>query len=83
MENTKARSHCTFNLLKEVMMCALRCCAESNLRKAPCNAMVSMLDGIILCMGGAVKSQEDELYIASKSMPYLHIFTYIIVLWQQ
>lgn len=64
-------------------MCALRCCAESNLRKAPGNAMVSMLDGIILCMGGALKSQEDGLCIASKSMPYLHIFTYIIVLWQQ
>lgn len=49
----------TFNVLKDVMVCALRCCAESNLRKAPCSAMVGMLDGIILYMGGAVKTQED------------------------
>lgn len=63
------------------MVCVLRCCAESNLRKAPRNAMVSVLDGIILYMGGAVKTQEDELYVASKSMPlpsHFHVYNSVV-----
>lgn len=83
MENTKAKSHCTFNLLEDVIVCALSCWAESNLRKAPCNGMVGMLDGVILYVGGAVKIQGDELCKASKSMAYLHIFTCTAVSWQQ
>lgn len=81
MENTKARSHRTFSLLKDVMVRALRSCAELNLRKAPCNALVSVLDGIILYMGGAVRTQEDESYVASKSMPlpsHFHVYNGVV-----
>lgn len=81
VENIKIWSHCTFNSLKDVTVCELRSCAESNLRKAGCNAMVGVLDSVILYMVGSC--QNSGRWIVSNfkkhaSPSHFHIYNSVV-----